>query len=209
MTIHVEEHPHHLESTVPHLAPLLQDAKWPSDTPTAPLSCATTDGSVNARSNGNVNGHSNVKFNMGGVAEIGPGGSEANERARPKSAAASSSSSSKGLNVVGRFSFDPKHSRRNSFRHSRGGSLKGDVFGGKLSKSAVGLYALARSPTNAKLSRDGGGGGVDGDDEHLSQDENLSSGGEMGAFEGLKWGEYVQFKMPAEEEVRPPIGSFL
>lgn len=193
----MEEHPHHLESTVPHLAPLLQDANWPSDTPTAPLSCVTTaDGNVNG------SGNDNVKVNASGVAEVVPGGgNDAKERARPKSAA----SSSRGLNVVGRFSFDPKHGRRNSFRQSRGGSLKGDVLSGKLSKSTVGLYSLAggssRSPTNAKLARDGSRG-VDGDDERLSQDGNLYSGGEMGAFEGLKWGEYVQFKMPAEEEVR-------
>ncbi|CAN0099974.1 unnamed protein product [Pylaiella littoralis] len=215
VTIHVEEHPHQRESTAlpPPLAPLLQDTHWPSEASSPPLSCTTAE----SNDVGSSSGNGIAKGSMSGIAELGPGsgggGGDDGEKARPKSVAVPS----KGLSV-GLFRIDPMlktvHGRRrsNSLRPIHGGSLAGEVLEGRLPpKKPSGGSTSSRSPTDAKPPRNGGVDNVDDErqqqqqqqQQQLSEDEDLSSDGGMGAFEGLKWGEYVQFKMPAEGQTKP------
>lgn len=56
------------------------------------------------------------------------------------------------------------------------------------------------SPTNTEA--------ASGGNDELWEDGGASSGGEtLVAFEGLKWGGMVQFKMPAEGEVRVGVAA--
>lgn len=167
---------------VPSLRASVRKPTWPGEAPTAPLTPL-------------VNGSGNsVDDDVAGIdnsieTEIGRGVLEESEKPqRPKS-------------MVAKRLLKNVHKRRSSLSHSRSGSFAGDMLDGRSSRSN--LYSLSahssgpgRSPTNAEVSSVG--------DDDLSDDGNVSSDGEMvmGKFEGLKWGEMVQFKLPAEDEVR-------
>lgn len=201
VTIHVEEQPQHRETgsegkraDFPALSAALDESMYPSEAPTAPLSCVTAEGSSNTGGGGGRGG------GVGIGDEGGVSGGSFKRRPRPKSMV------SKTLNVA-RLSFDPKrrtvHKRRSS--HNRRGSLGSTISqssGG--SRSTAGPYPMpaagsaCSSPTNSRFSGQDG----DGDGETMFGDEGAMSGGEMGVFEGLKWGGHVQFKMPGEAEVR-------
>lgn len=221
MTIHVDEHlqhqklkkrlqqgsaappPHPAHPTpalvekrataIPLFPPLEASTRETSEAPTAPLTPL-----VNSRGSGvdGGRGHGSGDImgsdnGMGFGSEVGDGVSQESDKPRrPKPLSAK-----RLLKNVNK--------RRSSLSHSRSGSfLAGGILDGRVSKTN--LYSLSSdvsapprlSPTNA--------GAASGADDELSEDGYASSGGEMvmGAFEGLKWGEMVQFKMPAEGEVR-------
>lgn len=190
---------------VPSLEASESKTIWAGEAPTAPLTpFSNTSGSGNGTSlddvSGNVRGSGSgdvAVIDHGIGSEIGSGVSEEGEKPRrPKSMVA------KLRNV---------HKRRSSLPHSRSGSFAGGLLEGRVSRTN--LYPLpgnanatasgpGRSPTNAEA-----GSGADGDgDDNVSEDgdgdASSDEGMVMGAFEGLKWGEMVQFKMPAEGEVR-------
>eukprot|EP00752_Nemacystus_decipiens_P005109 g4634.t1 len=215
VTIHVDEHHHkhqHLQqgsaaapahpghpalhqkvkpAAVPALEAPVRNTNWPipSEAPTAPLT-PLVSGTCNGSDVGGVGGDHRSDNAMGVGSDTGSGAMEDSEKSRRPT------SMKRLLKNV--------HKRRNSLNHSRSGSSAGGILdhAGRLSRPN--LYSLSpsasgpgRSPTNAEA--------VSGADDDLSEDGYVSSDGEMvlGAFEGLKWGKYVQFKMPAEGEVKP------
>ncbi len=179
-------------------------AEWPSETSPAQLSpCENGNfGAMNDAFSNSNSGSNEVTPGTGSGASV----EEFEKPRRPKSMLGR-----QRLNV-GRLT-KTVQKRRNSLtgsnRHGRSVSSGTGTLDGRVSKSS--LYSLsppgadggpvpARSPTKAELLH---GGEAAGRNTGSESGYELSGGGEMmGAFEGLKWGEYVQFKMPAEGEVR-------
>lgn len=230
MTIHVEdrcqEPQHHhqqlqeeQESAIPPLYPVPHDksfkpvrgtsasSQWPSEASTAQLS-PCENGDFGVMKDGFTNNGSNEVF-----PDTGSGASveELEKPRRPKSMLVPKRLSgrlTKTMNV---------HKRRNSLtstssstsRHGRSVSSGTGTaaLDGRVSKS--GPYSLSPSAADGGLRAEllsrgeaaGAGTGRNAGSGIGYRDE-LLGGQKMGAFEGLKWEEYVQFKMPAEGEVR-------
>lgn len=231
VTIHVDEQSHrhnhqHLQqgSAAPpprpaHPAPRLKvpsleaeavapgrKTSWPSpntnsgEAPTAPLTPLDSGNGIvggSARGSGDL-GTGGSDNGLGVGSDVGSGVFEEGEKPRrPKS-------------MVAKRLLKNVHKRRSSLNNSRSDSRSGSFPAGLLDGrvSRTNLYSLSTNanssgPGRSSINADGTFVSAPGGDDEVSEDGDASSGGEMvlGAFEGLKWGEMVQFKMPAEGEV--------
>lgn len=198
---------------VPPLEAPVRKTTWPVEAVTAPLTPLVA-GSGSSVDDGSGNG-SGIGIGIGDVAVVGHGiGTEIGNGVGVGAGAGvpvleESEKTRRPKSMVAKRLLKTVHKRRSSLNHNRSGSFGGGLLDGKVSRTN--LYSLSASASAA-----GGGGGpgrpptkaeaAGGGDDELSEDGvgDASSGGEMvmGAFEGLKWGEYVQFKMPADREVR-------
>lgn len=176
-------------STVPSLDARAHKHAWPTETPTAPLTPFNGNGS-----SADAGSDSGVDNGIGTETETETGNGGFEESGKPRRQ--KSMVAKRLLNV---------HKRRNSLNQSRSGSFAGGPPDGRVSKTN--LYSLS---TNTNTSSSGprrssaNAEAASGGDDEASEDGGAFLDGEnvIGAFEGLKWGKYVQFKMPAEGEVR-------
>lgn len=187
VTVHVDEKPglHDKMSFPPPLSTKVQEAHWPSEAPTAPLSCVTADGS------GTGQGSS--------VSGIRPEDkvAQGSEKPRPKSMV------SKVL-PVGR-KLKKAHKRRSSLSQKRPSSAS--VVGHSRSATYGRGFMMPEripspecSPINSELSRSH----LEGDDEELVLSDEGGAFWDGDMVEGLKWGDSVRFKMPDEGQVGSP-----
>jgi len=213
VTIHVEDRcqqPHHHHQ----LYPTPQDKTFKRDTSaSSQWQSGASTAQLSPCQNGDVGKMTDAFSKSGGSNDVSPGTiasgasvEELDKPRRPKSMRLNVGRLKK--NVVKR-----RNSLSSSSRHGRSVSSGTGAPDGRVSKSS--LYSLspsaadidgpllARSPTNTNTNGELLLRGEATGRNAGSESGYESSGGEMmGAFEGLKWGEYVQFKLPAEGEVR-------
>lgn len=186
VTVHVDEKPrlHDKMSFLPPLSTKVQEAHWPSEAPTAPLSCVTADGSGTGRGSSASGIRLEDKISHG------------SEKPRPKSMVSKVLPVGRKLKTAHkrRSSLSQKWPKSASVGHSRSATS------GRGFMMPESIPSPACSPTNSELSRRN----LDGDDEELllSEEGGAFSDGDM--VEGLRWGDSVRFKMPDEGQVGSP-----
>ncbi|CAM9519394.1 unnamed protein product [Ectocarpus sp. 4 AP-2014] len=180
VTVHVGEKPrlHHKMSFLPPLSTKVQEAHWPSETPTAPLSCVTADASCTGQRSSASGIRLEDKISQG------------SEKPRPKSMVSKVLPVRRKLKTAHkrRSSLSLKRPKSASVGHSRSAtSGRGFMTPGSIPSPAC-------SPTNSELSRSN----LDGDDEELLLSEEGGAFSDGDTVEGLRWGDSVRFKMPDE-----------